>query len=91
MPDEEVTIGEVWRRLEGLERRIDSGFSRLDRSIDALQFVHQDVYASNQRAIWDAINETKGKITWVTRTVAGALIVAVITALLGLFAARGGV
>lgn len=91
MPDEEITVGEIWRRLDSVERRIETGFSRLDRSLESLQFVNQDVYHSDQRALWAAIKDIQGKQTWVARTIAGALITTAITVLLALLAARGGV
>ena len=50
MPDD-VTIGELARRMSSLERRMDDGFQNVNRSLAALQFVHIDRYEADQRSL----------------------------------------
>lgn len=97
MPDE-PTLGELWRHFEAMERRMDNRFARLERSLESLQFVHNDVYQSDQRGVWEAIHSTQAantklenKYVWVARTVAGALITSAIAAFLVLITTRGGI
>ena len=91
MPADEPTLGELWRRMVDIERRIDNGFSGINHQLESLQFVHRDLYESNQKAIWQAISELKDKSTWLFRTVAGTLITLAIGAFVALVIARGGV
>lgn len=91
MPESEVTVGEIWRRILSLEARLDQGFSRLDRQLEHLQFVHADRYEAEQRSTAARLDALEDKSKWVARTVAAALITMVGTALLMLFTARGGV
>lgn len=87
---DEPTLGELQRQFERMERRVDSQFARLDKSLENMQFVHRDVYATNQNALWKAIDDVKGRLTWITRTVAGALITAGVAAFMTIIAVRGG-
>lgn len=87
----EVTIGELARGMDALERRMREGFLALQRSIDALSYVHVDRYEADQRAAERRISELEERSTWLSRAVAGALIMAVISAAVGLLVARGGV
>lgn len=89
MPDSEVTIGELARRLESLDRAMGQGFSRIDRHLESMQFVHRETYSAERAAIINDLSELKDKMKWISRTVAGSLITAVTAAIVAI-AARGG-
>lgn len=87
---DEVTLGELARRIEAMERRIDVRFSVIDRRLESLQFITADRYNAEQIAVHAEIAEIKDKIKWVSRTIGGVLITLVSSAVLTLLAARGG-
>lgn len=90
-PADEPTLGEVSRRLDALERRIDNGFANVGHQLESLQFVHRDLYETNQKAIWKAIDALAGKFAWQAKTIGGVLITSAITAFIVLISTRGGV
>ncbi len=64
MADNEVTIGEINRRLDRIERDIRTQFDNINQTIRNQEFVHREVFAevlksiaSDQQAQWDAIRE----------------------------------
>jgi hypothetical protein len=97
MPESEITIGELARRIDGMvrgieamERRFDARFTVIDRRLESLQFVTADRYEAEQHAIRGEILEIKDTVRWVSRAVAGAIITLVASAVLMLLTARGG-
>lgn len=60
MPDGEVTLGELGRRIDALEKRYTDGQKDLSRQITELQFVHRETFEVEQRQTTtrlDAIEE----------------------------------
>lgn len=91
VPDGPVTIGELARRMTGIERRMDLGFEHVQRSIEKLQYVHVDRYDAERSAITERLATIEATARWLSRAVSGALITAVIGAIVTILVARGGV
>lgn len=89
--DGDVTIGELARRMTGIERRMDQGFDHLQRSIESLRYVHTDRYDAERDAITARLAAMEASNRWLSRAVSGALITALITAVVTVLVARGGV
>jgi hypothetical protein len=84
MPDE-ITMGELARRLDRFETRIDQQFVGVHRQIDALQFVSRDAFDALANRV-DALEESS---QWRYRLLAGALVtltIAMIGVIMGLVA-----
>lgn len=81
-PGDEVTSGELSRRLDGLERRMDEGFGRVSRQVENLQFVHRDVYDEAQRAMARRLDRLEQSKTWIARSVVGSVIFPLLVAAL---------
>ena len=95
---DEITTGEVSRRLETLERHMQQQFRNVTDAISALSFVHNDRYAAEQRGVAERLNSMQNEINelkearqWQARAVVVSFLfpiaVAVIVAAL---IARGG-
>lgn len=85
MPDESITIGELSRRFDAFEHRIDIEFAKLGRSIDALRFVHIDTYRAERDADRHRINELEADIAeinedrkWMVRAIVMAVVASVV-------------
>lgn len=94
--DNVITIGEISRRLKQLDRQMGQGFAKIDSHLNSLQFVHRETYAADMKtleakhgALQSEIIDLKDKNKWISRSVAGALITAVVAAIAA--AAAGGV
>lgn len=96
MPDD-VTIGELARRMDALDRRMTTGFEGVTRQITAMNVVHTDRYDADRRAderrlqgIEDRYEEqvaTTKKLWWV---IVAQLIGLIAEAVFFLAIARGG-
>lgn len=95
---DEVTTGELSRRIEAMERHMQEQFRQVTHAINSQQFVHNDRYAAEQRGIAERmnimqtdINELKESRQWTARAIVVSFLfpitVAVIVAAL---IARGG-
>lgn len=85
VPGTEITWGEMARRLDRFEARIDAQFSGVHHQIESLQFVSRDAYDALVYRV-DALEEA-GK--WRYRLLAGALVtltIALIGVIMGLVA-----
>lgn len=51
MTGDDVTLGEVGRRVESLERRFDQRANELGAKIDSLQFVNRETYEAKHSAL----------------------------------------
>lgn len=51
----DVTIGELMRRLDAMERRMDQRFASASRQIESLQFVGRDHYEVAHQALADKV------------------------------------
>lgn len=94
--DDHVSPNEVNRRLDRLEASIDGRFDKLERQLAAAPFVRQDVFAATVLGLdakiaanTEANRETEERFRWLSRTVAAALIVAAVNALVLIFSLRG--
>lgn len=78
MPDEPVTLGEVYRRLISIEHRIDVGNEQVQRQISesSKSYVHIDRYLAERQATGERIgaleadvNEIRADTKWLRRTI----------------------
>jgi hypothetical protein len=80
MPDE-ITMGELARRLDGFEKRNEDAFRTLNNRFDTLQFVHRDTYVVEMAAMDERIKVQRGRIDdieernrWLVRALATAFL-----------------
>lgn len=90
MVDEDVTMGEVWRKLQAVESNMADGFKRIDRRFEEMAFVRVDVYASDQRQVVGRVNTIEEGLKWLRRTVFAALIAGLAPLIVTLVAIKGG-
>ena len=94
---EDITIGEVWRRMLAIESEMHHGFDSMRIQINELKVVTIERYvadqatnslrfANNEKRI-DAIEE---KNRWMFRTTVAAVMGALLSMLLTIALARGG-
>lgn len=81
MPDSDVTLGEVYRRLTAVEHSFTNGFNRLGDRIDRLEFVHRDVYTADINTIRARLNELEDDKKWTRRALLTSLLLPVIVGL----------
>lgn len=89
MPDSDVTLGEVFRRLTSLETQFGAGINRLGDRIDSLQFVHRDIHQAEiaalraeisvERARTDELEDDK---KWTRRALLTSLLLPIIVGLI---------
>jgi hypothetical protein len=82
MPDE-ITMGELARRLDRFETRIDQQFVGVHRQIESLQFVSRDAFD----ALVARVDDLEEVSTWRYRLHAGGLVtltIALIGVIMGL-------
>jgi hypothetical protein len=89
VPDE-VTTGELARRMDRLDRRVDDGFRQIGVQLANQPYVHEDVYDVDKAAIERRVGELEDRSKWVTRTFAAALMGVLLVQVLQLLFARGG-
>lgn len=91
---DDISLGEVARNLEALAKQVERGFERVDERFNTLAMVHSDVYLADRAAdrerhkatvarievVEKDISDVHGTLQWVSRTVAGAIIVVVVGA-----------
>lgn len=90
MPDD-ITIGELNRRLERLEAwthsfetKVDAQYRLLQTSIATLSFVSKDVYHSEMQAVKESIASVRAIAMWALGCVAAVVIGAVLASIIGL-------
>lgn len=76
MPDDPVTLGELKRSLDRIERRLDS-------------FVSQDVHREQYTALSSRVDRIESNNQWLWRTIGGTFLTIVVTALLAYAQVRG--
>jgi hypothetical protein len=81
--DDPVTLGELSRRLDAMERRFDAEFGKLGRSIDALQFVHLDQYRAERDSDRRRLDELEDSHRWLVRAVVVSILFPLILAIAG--------
>lgn len=67
-PDDNITLGEIWRRLDSLERRFDVRATELGNKIDSLQFVHKDTYEAEKHADRTRLDAIEERLRFYGRT-----------------------
>lgn len=79
---DDVTMGELARRLDRVETRITEQFSDMHRQLEGLQFVHRDTYLVQMSAITDRLEALEEKNTWIARALVTSIIFPVIVAII---------
>jgi hypothetical protein len=82
VPDSDVTLGEVYRRLTHVETSFNQSMNRLGDRIDRLEFVHRDVYVADQAALHARIAELEDDKKWTRRALFGSLLLPVVVGLI---------
>jgi hypothetical protein len=89
MPVDDVTIGELGRRLSAMEGRINSQFVDVNRRLDSLQFVTREVYETDMRARDRRIDELEEDRKWNRRTFVAAFLYPTAVAIVLILLAMG--
>lgn len=76
----DVTLGELARRLSSMEQRIDGKFIDVNRRLDGLAFVGQDVHALAMKTVTDRLDVLEEKWRWMTRTLVASFLFPVMVA-----------
>jgi hypothetical protein len=76
MPEDPVTLGELKRSLDRIERRLDS-------------FVSADVHREQYQSIQDRVSRIEANSQWLWRTIGGTLITMIVAGLLTYAQVRG--
>lgn len=79
---DDVTLGEVVRRLDSLEKRMDGNFGNVTRQLENLQFVHRDTYSVQMAAVVDRLEALEESKAWVARGLVTCLIFPVVVAII---------
>jgi hypothetical protein len=90
MPGDEITTGELARRIDRVERQLTDGFREVNRTIESQQFVHIDRYDADRAALDHRVTQLEDRSTWLSRTVGATLFMAVVSVALTFLVARGG-
>lgn len=75
---DEITTGELSRRMDAFERHFDNRFDRLTHQINSLQFVTKAEYTLQIKVLEDRIEDLEEAKTWLSR----ALVLAVLTSII---------
>lgn len=86
----EPSLWEIGRRLDRQDKRIDEGFAKLERKIDALAYVPIALYHSEQQHQDERIRALEAANTRKSQLLAGALVAIAVNVVVLLIAARGG-
>lgn len=89
-PEDPITLGELSRRFDSMERRFELEFSKLGRSIDGLQFVHLDQYRAERESDRHRIDELEDTIKWLVRAVVASILFPLIVVVTGVVLVGGG-
>lgn len=90
MPDNDITLGEITRRLDRMEKSTTEGFRAIEAKLERLPFVTLDKYTPEREALVSRLDTLEERAKWVSRTIAGAIVTMVASVILTLIAARGG-
>jgi hypothetical protein len=82
MAAEDVTIGELCRRLSAMESRMNAQFSEVNRRLDNLQFVPRDVYQAEMRAHDHRLIDLEEDRKWNRRAIVTSFVWPIIVGLL---------
>lgn len=88
---EDITTGELSRRVERIEQwtqtfetKTDRQFSELRLALATLGFVNKDVYEANRRSDQEALASTRTIAMWALGCVAAVVIGAIVASIIGL-------
>lgn len=89
--DDTVTTGELGRRLDKLEGKVDRGFEELRDTIVAtsVTFVRLDLYLSERDALKDDIESVRKLSMWALALVVSTTIGAIVLGIIGASGAFG--
>ena len=87
---DDVTIGELGRRMATMENRMEAGFLSVAQSIQGLSFVHTERYEAERVASEHRLGDIEATLRWVTRAIFGAILTVVTSLIVAFFAATGG-
>lgn len=74
MSVDDMTLGELSRRLDAMERRLEAEFSKIGRSIESLNFVHIEQYRAERDALRSDVADIRDNLKWIVRSVVAALL-----------------
>jgi len=77
----DVTLGELARRLSSMETRIDVKFGDVNRRLDNLNFVSQDVHALAMKSLTERVEMLEESKRWTARTLVASFAFPVLVAL----------
>lgn len=82
MPESDITVGELGRSMNQMERRLDQRFEEINRRLDNLQFVPREVYETQSRQMKEQIDELLEAKRWTVRTFVAAFLFPVAVAII---------
>lgn len=82
MPESDVTLGELSRRMVSMEGRMSDGFAAVNRRLDSLQFVNQETYRVEISAMSRRLDELEDAKKWTARTFVAAFLFPVLVGIL---------
>lgn len=74
MAEDVPTLGELSRTIDRMDARINAQFEAVNRRLDGLQFVSQDVYRSEMAAVVRRLDEKDEEDRWKARAILGAFV-----------------
>ena len=88
--DDPITLGELARRFDSMERRVEIEFGKLGRSIDSLHFVPAEQYRAERESDRHRIAELEDTIKWIVRAVVASILFPLIVVVGGVILIGGG-
>lgn len=82
MPESDVTLGELARRLTSFEGRVNGQFGEVRQRLDSQQFVHRETYDVQVKNLTDRVDDLEESKKWLARTLAASFFVAVVAPVL---------
>ncbi len=76
----EVTIGELYRYLQAMEKRVNDQFISVGARFDKLQFVNKETYNVQFTSLEERVNILEEAKTWFGRTLVAAFVFPILVA-----------
>lgn len=76
MPDSDITLGEINRRLTSFEARVTGQFAAVNQRLDSQQFVHRETYDVEIKGMRERVGDLEDRNKWLVRNLAFAFVVA---------------
>jgi len=80
VPDE-ISTGELDRRLSDMRAEMRSQFDKVNHHIEALQFVSRDTYLVQMQALTERLVKLEDAKTWLSRAVVVSLLFPILAAI----------